>query len=149
MENNWLRRHDPTTREVADLLRIAEGTLRDAEVEQVSADTRYVCAYKAARCLCDLALRAEGYQVTKGQGSHKRVIESLEHTLGSGQKAMVAYLDLCSRKRNQLDYDIPGTVGTGDVEELVAKAKELRDAVLEWLNDRHPELVPPEPRKEA
>lgn len=106
-------------------------------------EDRYLAAYGAARRLCHLALKAEGYEAARGEGSHKRVIDSLEHTLGAGQKKIVAYLDRCRMTRNALEYDVPGTdVTESDVDELVAKARGLLGVVIDWLNERHPGLVP-------
>ena len=52
------------------------------------------------------------------------------------------YLDACRSKRNGLEYDAAGRVSVAEATELGEFAAELRDAVIEWLGEQHPELSP-------
>ena len=83
-------------------------------------------AYEAALILCKVSLRAEGYRVMKGQGHHKRMIESLKLTLGSQWAEASNYLEFCSRRRGQALYEQVDVVSATDADELLAEAKKLR-----------------------
>ena len=51
------------------------------------------------------------------------------------------YLDSCRKKRNIVEYDQIGAVSENDVEELITFIAELRDEVMNWLRENHPELL--------
>jgi hypothetical protein len=62
--------------------------------------------------------------------------------LGSGKKEDARYLDDCRKKRNILEYDYAGGASGSDADELIAFVQELRNGVITWLKQKHPELVP-------
>ena len=140
--NDWLRPSDPTVAEITQLLKVVDREISDAGAGGLSSDGRFMHAYDAALLLCKVALRAEGYVVSKAQGHHKHTIASLKFTLGTLQDD-VDFLEFCSRKRGQALYEQVGVVGEKDASDLLAQAKKLQRDVLAWLEDRHPELVPP------
>ena len=129
LENGWLRQHETSKKEIADLLKIIERDLRDAE-GGVSDDWRFGIAYNAALKLCTILLYAEGYRPEKTL-QHYRTIQALPLILGGNRKADVDYLDACRSKRNIVEYDYVGAVTEDDVGELVAFAKELQNSVLD------------------
>lgn len=141
--NGWLQPSDPTVAEIAQLLQVVDREISDAGAGGLSCDGRFMHAYDATLLLCKAALRAEGYAVTKGQGHHKYTIESLRFTLGTPWNKTSDFLEYCSRKRGQALYEQVGVVGEKDANELLTEAKKLREDVLDWLRNRHPELVPP------
>ncbi len=57
LENGWLRRHKTSKKEIADLLKIIERDLKDAE-GGISDDWRFGIAYNAALKLCMILLYA-------------------------------------------------------------------------------------------
>ncbi|HZT58394.1 MAG TPA: hypothetical protein VFA21_07145 [Pyrinomonadaceae bacterium] len=54
----------------------------------------------------------------------------------------VDYMDRCRRKRNIAEYDRTDVVTERDAQELTEFTRELRAAMLEWLEQHHPNLVP-------
>lgn len=106
----------------------------------VSSDWRFGIAYNAALKLCAIALRAEGYRPAHGL-QHYRTIMSLPLTLGESRNDDASYLDACRTKRNKVEYDYVGGASEEDAEELLAFTKELRQDVLAWVKDNHPELL--------
>jgi len=72
---------------------------------------------------------------------HYRAIQSLPLILGSHHETDAKYLDTCRNKRNVAEYDYVGGVTNDDVAELIGYVNELRDEVLRWLNENHPELL--------
>ncbi|MBI2898823.1 MAG: hypothetical protein HYY17_01420 [Planctomycetes bacterium] len=70
-------------------------------------------------------------------------MESVEYTLGSSTRELASYLSLTRRRRHEVEYEVTGTIGKEDVEELVGKVELLEKEVLTWLRKKHPHLVPP------
>jgi len=64
-KNGWLKPHQTTSKQIADLLAIAERDLRDAKQEALSEDWQYGIAYNAVLKLCTVLLYAEGYRPEK------------------------------------------------------------------------------------
>lgn len=139
LENGWLRRHKTSKKEIADLLKIVDRDLKDAE-GGISDDWRFGIAYNAALKLCTILLHAEGYRPEKTL-QHYRTIQALPLILGENRKADADYLDACRSKRNIVEYDYVGAVTEDDVHELIEFVKELKNSVLDWLRENHPELI--------
>ncbi|MCK4512591.1 hypothetical protein KAW64_12680 [bacterium] len=138
-ESGWLRSHTTSRDEVAGLLGIVERDIADAG-QSISADWRFGIAYNAALRLCTILLYAEGYRPERTL-QHYRTIQALGLILGPDMKADVEYLEVCRKKRSIIEYDTAGTVTNQDAVELVAFARDLRERVLTWLRERHPELL--------
>jgi hypothetical protein len=143
LRNGWLKPFDATIAEMQQLLEVVDRDLSDAQARGLSADGRFQHSYDAALQLCMIALKASGYAVTKGQGHHKNGIDSLRHTLGSRWAETADHIERCSRKRAQAVYERVGVVSEQDATELLDTARQLRTDVIEWLNEYHPQLVPP------
>lgn len=138
----WLQRNETTIAEVVQLRQVIDRDIADASVEELSVDGRFSHAYDAALQLCILALRAEGFKVKKGQGHHKKSIESLPYVLGKDFGETADHIERCSRLRGQAIYDRIGIVQSKDVEELLEIVNELKLHVDQWLIDCHAELLP-------
>jgi hypothetical protein len=139
LEYGWLRSHQPSRKEISDLLRIIDRDLQDATGD-ISADWRFGIAYNAALKLCTILLYAEGYRPEKTL-QHFRTIQALPLILGSHHETNAKYLDTCRNKRNVLEYDYVGGVTKEDVGELIAFVKELREEILRWLYMCHSDLL--------
>jgi hypothetical protein len=139
LENGWLRRHKTSKKEIADLLKIIDRDLKDAE-GGISDDWRFGIAYNAALKLCLILVYAEGFRPEKTL-QHYRPIQALPLILGEGRKADADYLDACRSKRNIVEYEYVGAVTEDDVHELIEFVKELKNSVLNWLRENHSELI--------
>jgi hypothetical protein len=135
----WVSAHESSRDETARLLGVAEQNLRDSGVTGISADLRLSAAYNAALQLATAAIAAEGYRVGR-ERHHERTIESLAHTIGA-EPALVRRLDAYRRKRNVTWYEQAGVVSDAEAEEMREFAEQLRDRVVAWLRERHPELL--------
>lgn len=138
--NGWLRPHQTSPQEIADLLGIVERDLADAE-GNISADWRFGIAYNAALKLCTILLQASGYRTEKTL-QHYRTIAALPLILGDQRNDDADYLEVCRRKRNTTEYDRAGAATEQDAKELIEFTKKLRADVLDWLKQHHPDLVP-------
>jgi uncharacterized protein (UPF0332 family) len=139
LEYGWLRSHKTSRKEISDLLRITDRDLLDAAGD-ISADWRFGIAYNAALKLCTILLYAEGYRPEKTL-QHYRTIQALPLILGSDHETNAKYLDTCRNKRNIVEYDYAGGVTEEDVAELIAFVNELREEVILWLNEQHPDFL--------
>lgn len=59
-DNGWLRLHETSRQEIADLFAIVARDLGDAE-RDISADWRFGIAYNAALKLCTILLRSKAF----------------------------------------------------------------------------------------
>ena len=137
--NGWLRPHTTSEEEIRNLLRMVERDLRDAS-ENISADWKFSIAYNAALTLCNILLYSEGYRAAR-ESHHYRVIQSLQLTLGSEHRADIEYLEACRRKRNIIEYEIPGAATEENARELIDFVTHFKIVVIDWLSKHHPQLL--------
>ena len=140
--NHWLKEATPSLAEITQLLAVVDREISDASVSELSVDGRFMHAYDAALNLCTIALRSSGYAVIKGQGHHKKTIESLPLCLGKEHSDTAGFIEIASRQRGQAMYDRTDVVEEKDAADLLQTAKELRTALLQWLVKEHKNLVP-------
>ena len=141
LRNAWLQRNEPTVAQIRQLREVVDRDISDAGAEPLSADGRFQHAYDAALQLCMIALLASGYRVKKGEGHHKRGIDSLRYTLGQRWSETANHIERCSRLRGQAMYDRVDIVSQKDAEDLLDTARQLRNDVAQWLQANHPELL--------
>lgn len=106
--NGWLRPHQTTKQQIADLLAIVERDLEDS-TRNLSADWQFGIAYNAVLKLCTILLYASGYRPEKNL-AHYRTLQALPLILGPTRNSDADYLDACRAKRNTAEYDTAGTV---------------------------------------
>lgn len=139
-ENDWLKTHEPSRKEMSDLLAIVDRDIEEAR-HAVSPDWQFGIAYNAALKLCTMLLHATGYRAGHSL-QHFRTIQALSLILGDERKLDTKYLDTCRLKRNIIEYECVGAVTANDADELIRFAEELRGAVLSWLEHEHANLTP-------
>jgi hypothetical protein len=102
-------------------------------------DWRLSIAYNAALQAATAALAASGFRAAREQ-HHYRTIQSLALTIG-WPGANVERLDRFRKKRNIGGYETAGVISEQEAREMHELAVELRDDVLAWLREQHPELA--------
>lgn len=140
-EVRWLKPHETSAEEIANLMAIFQRGLKDAENTDISADLRFSAAYNAALKLCTVLLYASGYRPVEKNRAHYIVIRAVPFILGDKHKGDTNYLDACRNKRNTVEYDYVGGATEADAEELVEFSRELEKDVLAWLKKEHPDLM--------
>lgn len=140
-KNQWLRPYETSRKQIADLFDIVERDLADASTARLSSDWQFGIAYNAALKLCTILLFAEGYRPDRAL-AHYRTLQALPFVLGDSRKADADYLDSCRIKRNTVEYDMAGRTSPEEATELIDFSTELKEDVLEWLKQKHPNLVP-------
>ena len=137
--DGWLRPHNSSRQEVADLLTIVDRDLADAQAN-ISADWRFGIAYNGALKLCTILLHASGYRAERNL-QHYRTIAALPLIVGADRKDDAEYLEICRIKRNRAEYDSAGVATQGDAADLIAFTRALRQDVIKWLSQHRPELL--------
>ncbi len=118
------------------MLALVDRDLADSSGE-ISADWRFGIAYNAALKLCTILLHVSGYRPEKNL-AHYRTLAALPLILGPERQSDADYLDLCRAKRNIVEYDRAGAATSQEAVELANFARELRQDVLDWLQENYP-----------
>jgi hypothetical protein len=139
LRNRWLVQHTTSGDEIANLLAISDRDLAACQVKQLPSDWRLAIAYNAALQAATAALAAEGYRANR-DSHHFRVIQSLEFTIGPGQKFIDTF-DSFRKKRNVSNYDVAGSVSDKEAEAMFQLATQLRAEVEKWIKSTHPQLL--------
>jgi uncharacterized protein (UPF0332 family) len=135
-----LSRKETSRREVRSLLEVVERLLRDAEVEEVSADGRFVSAYGAVLQTATVLIRCSGYR-TKGIGHHYTTFQAPSAVLPS-ESRLISYFEACRSKRNLADYTQAGAVSEKEVRELIAEARAFLSQVRRIISTEFPSYAP-------
>jgi hypothetical protein len=139
-DNGWLRPHQTTPGQIADLFAIVDRDIEDS-ARELSPDWQFGIAYNAVLKLCTILLYASGYRPGKNL-AHYRTLQALPVILGDRFSEDADYLDSCRVKRNTAEYDAAGTVTRSEADELRGFSRELRTEVVAWLETNHPSLAP-------
>ena len=135
----WLRDHETSPQEIADLLAVADRDLGDCQASGLSAQWRLNIAYNAALQAATAALSAAGFRPF-GPGHHYTVIQTLAFTI-EAESTLIEQLDGFRKKRNIAEYRRAGTISDDEVREVTALAGQMNSRVLAWLRERHPILL--------
>lgn len=138
LRNGWLVDHQSSPAEIAELLALVDRDLSDCRIRALSGDWRLNIAYNAALQAATAALAASGYRASRGS-HHYLVIQSLAATIGADQN-LVRQFDMFRRKRNVGGYERVGLVSESEADEMIELAEKLRQEVVRWLANQHPEL---------
>lgn len=106
LNDNRVSAEPPSKAELESLRSIVARSLKDVKAPGLSADTRFVLAYDAARTLSLIIVRAEGYRPRSVGGHYNTFL-----ALGAADPAFGAlsvYFDGCRMKRNDCEYDFAG-----------------------------------------
>jgi len=137
-----LQVHQPDAAGIAKLLQAARRNLADAQVAEISTDTRFDAAYKSIMQCAMLGLWANGYRTSTSQpGHHQTAIQSLGLTLGVGQPDIIV-LDALRRQRNASDYE-GDPVSTATLQACIEQAAQLLNRAEDWLRVHRPDLLRP------
>ena len=136
LKNQRMKPHQTSQEELHDLRSVVERDLKDAKLDQLSADRRFATAYNAVLQLTKMVIACEGYRVT-GLGHHQTTFEALQLAMGKQVSTLVPYFDACRRKRNHVDYDMTNAASETEAEELIAKAGQFQKLVEDWIRKAH------------
>jgi len=129
----------PSKPELDSLRSIVTRSLKDVTATGLSADTRFVLAYDAARTVSLILVRAEGYR-PKSVGRHYNTFLALGATDPTFSTLSV-YFDTCRMKRNDCEYDFAGGVSDTDADSLLQVTLQFATDAEAWMRARHPHLL--------
>ena len=136
LKDGRAERHRTSPNELEGLRAVVGRNLADANVAEISADTRFACAYEAALALATIALAHAGYRA-KGPGHHRTTFLALTLAMVEEEDAEDArYFDACRRLRNELSYEAAGVVSVREVDELIQRVEGFQTRVESLLRRR-------------
>lgn len=135
-----LRPHKATRKEIVALLALATRDLKDASVEDLSIDRRFMIAYDAALTLATIPLYCAGFE-THGKGHHWLTFKLLPEVMGGTSADLADYFDQCRTKRNIGAYDRGGLISEMEVAELLEEVASFHTTMTVWLKDQYPAMI--------
>ena len=139
LKSRRLHRHQTSRSELDELRAVVDRDLKDAAIEQLSADRRFAVAYNAVQQLAKMVLACAGYRVASSKGGHHATtFEAAGLVLGRSNQALIDYFDTCRQNRNQVNYDHAGLTSDSEAEELVERTNEFRTLVEAWIEKTAP-----------
>ncbi len=131
-----VRPHTTSKKELDDLRAIVERDLQDADLEELSDDRRFATAYNAALQTSKMVIACAGFRVA-GRGHHQATFEAIELAIGPPAATYSAFLDMCRRKRNMVDYDMSGVATEAEVEQLINETKAFLALAETWISQHY------------
>jgi len=143
VKNSWLEKRDSDAQEIARLLSLSDGRLKDyrrAVSGKLSSDVQLGLACDAIRISATAALRAAGYRVARSGAEHYRTIEALEFSIDP-QRKLIPVLDKLRKKRNVSSYDDYGLVSQCEADHCGKMAVRVRKEVEEWIRKNYADKI--------
>lgn len=140
VEAKRLKREETSIDEITGLVGVVERSIRDAQVEAISEDLRFIAAYNALLTSATIALRAVGYRVGSQPGHHVLTLETLQYTIAAND-SLIRKLKAFATQRGRATYDVAGSVSADQLRGVIRAAQELERMVLDWLRQHHPQLL--------
>ena len=139
LDDNRVAAEPPSKAELDNLRSIVDRSLKDVTAPGLSADTRFVLAYDAARTLSLIVVRAGGYR-PRSVGAHYNTFLALG-TADPAFQALSVYFDGCRMKRNNCEYDCAGVVSDTDADSLLQTVKQFVVDAEVWVKAHHRHLI--------
>jgi hypothetical protein len=140
VESKRLRVEPTSADEINGLIGVVERSLKDASVEAISEDLRFIAAYNALLESATMAIRASGHRVPAQSGHHVLTFETLQYTIGA-DGSLIRRLKAFANRRGKATYDAAGMISEQDLRSVIRTAGELQQAVMKWLREHHAELL--------
>ena len=135
-----LKVHSASAADVQKLLAAAERNLKDANLAEISSETRFDCAYKTIMQCAQIAMWTSGYRPsTNLPGHHQSLIQTLPLSLGLPVER-VYVMDALRKKRNLNDY-AGDPIEDAVVKQCITEAHCLLGELKSWLIKNHPQMI--------
>jgi len=139
LSNGWLKRHETSRQEIAELFAEADQDLTDAS-GGISPGWAFAIAYNAVMRLSSILLFAQGFRATRDQ-KHYRTIAAIPLALGENAKTWADYFDRCRIKRNEVTYETATLISQSEADELISEVRQFTEEVKSWLKVNHADLI--------
>lgn len=135
-------KHKTSRQEIQNLLKLVERDIKDASIQALSNDRRFITAYNAALQLSTCVLYAYGYRTKPSKGGHHWVTFAvLPDIMDDSLDEYANYFDTCRIKRNKSDYTNVDEISQGEAEELIEEVEKFKNIILGWLKKNSPEYL--------
>jgi hypothetical protein len=135
-----LKPYDPDKAELCTMFNAARRNLADAQLADLSTESRFNIAYRAIMQAALLAIMANGFRPSTSEpGHHATVLQTLPKTIGLSNERMVL-LDSLRRKRNLSDYS-GQEISAAEATACLRASEALLHAVEEWLHEHCAEVL--------
>ncbi len=139
-DSKRLKREPTSADEIRSLIEVVERSLKDASIEAISEDLRFIAVYNALLTSSKIALRAAGYRALNQAGHHILTFETLQYTIAADD-GEIRKLKAFANQRGTATYDAAGAVSASQLRAAIRSAERLQERVMAWLQERHPELL--------
>ena len=139
LANSNVTRSRSSKAELDRLRSIVARSLADVSAAGLSADSRFIMAYDAARTLSLMIVRASGYR-PRAVGGHYNTFVALE-AADPAFAALSAYFDGCRLKRNASEYDFAGGITDTEADALLTSVRQFAVDAESWIKAHHPPLA--------
>jgi len=96
LSENKLSRHKTSQQEIQNLLKLVERDIKDAKIEALSNDRRFMTAYNAALQLATCILYTTGYRTKPSKGGHHWIsFAVLPDIMGETINEFADYFNTC------------------------------------------------------
>ncbi len=119
-----IRRHKPSAKELEALWNVVQRNLKDAAIEELSADRRFALAYSAALQISNIVITKAGYKVC-GEAHHLATFKTAKVALNGKANRLLDYFEKCRKRRHQLEYYQAGVIKE-------RQAKKILDSVNDY-----------------
>ncbi len=142
--NKWvqedkLKKHNTSADEISKLFRIVDRDLKDAGLQGLSADRRFITAYNTALQLTTIVLRAYGLRTNPNKAGHHRIsIDALPEILGSEFQDLTDYFNSCRIKRHNCDYTSSGEISDKEASEFLSEVEKFKNSIFTWIKEKYP-----------
>src|SRR5438067_2845971 len=136
LANSNVTRSRSSKAELDKLRSIVARSLADVSAAGLSADSRFIMTYDAARTLSLMIVRASGYR-PRAVGGHYNTFVALE-SADPAFASLSAYFDGCRMKRNDCEYDFAGGVSETDADGLLKAVQKFAVDAEAWVKTHHP-----------
>jgi hypothetical protein len=143
-KNGWLRPHTASRDELAKLYRVVQRDIKAAGNRKMDDDWRFAAAYNAALQCAAAAMKASGFEATKGGGAHHYTIESLRLTIGDDGTFTVPLQAFRARRGGGI-YEETDVASEQEIKELRQLAIDLFDRVCAYVRQARPQIAPQQP----
>jgi uncharacterized protein (UPF0332 family) len=133
--------HRTSKKELDGLRELIARDLADAGIKGLSADRQFATAYNAALQAAKMAIGCAGYRLANTSGHHRLTFEAAHFALGPAAAKSLGYLEMCRRKRNDIDYDHASVVTETEAAEILAQVQLFLELVEQWIAGHHPKLA--------
>lgn len=136
-----MKREATSPDEVKSLIEVVERCLKDASIEAISDDLRFIAAYNALLASSRIALRAAGYRCPNQSGHHILTFETLQYTIAA-DGGTIRKLKAFATQRGTATYDEAGSISATQLRGAIRSAVDLHEQVMAWLREQHGEVLP-------